>query len=90
MLAAGLLFLAAGAAQCGAVELKVSREALERTLKQQLFNGPDGRYYLKGNAKAPCSIYAEDPQLRFVEDRIVVRVKPMHAWANPCAAPAWG
>ena len=30
------------------VELTVSRDALERTLKQQLFNGPDGRYYLKG------------------------------------------
>ena len=27
-----------------AVELKISRDALERTLKQQLFSGPDGRY----------------------------------------------
>jgi hypothetical protein len=58
-----------------AVELKVSREALERTLKLQLFNTPDGRYYLKGNAQTACSIYAEDPKLRFVDDRIVVRVK---------------
>jgi hypothetical protein len=70
-----LLFLAGAAAQCGAVELKVSRDALERTLKQQLFSGPGGRYYLKGNAQSACSIYAENPQLRFAGDRIVVQVK---------------
>jgi len=75
ILAAGLLFLAGGLARCGAVELKVSRDALERTLKQQLFSSPDGRYYLKGNAKSACSIYAENPQLRFAGDRIVVQVK---------------
>lgn len=57
------------------VELKVSREALQRTLKEQLFNGPEGRYYLKGSTATPCSIYAEDPQLTFLSDRIVVRVK---------------
>ncbi len=72
----GLSFLALGpAASCGAVELKVSREALQRTLKEQLFSGPGGRYYLKGSAQTPCSIYAEDPQLSFVQDRILVRVK---------------
>ena len=75
LLVAGLLFLSAGLAQCDAVELKISRDAIERTLKQQLFNSPDGRYYLKGNAKSACSIYAEDPQLSFAEDRIVVKVK---------------
>jgi hypothetical protein len=58
-----------------AVELKVSREALQRTLKDQLFNGPNGRYYLKGSAQTPCHIYAEDPQLTFTQDRILVRVK---------------
>src|SRR5579862_5341687 len=58
-----------------AVELKVSRDALERTLKEQLFNGPGGRYYLKGSPQSPCAIYAEDPQLTFVQDRIRVRVK---------------
>jgi hypothetical protein len=58
-----------------AVELKVSREAIERTLKEQLFNGPLGRYYLKGSLDAPCSIYAEDPKLAFDRDRIMVRVK---------------
>jgi hypothetical protein len=58
-----------------AVELKVSREALHRTLKDQLFNGPNGCYYLKGSAQTPCHIYAEDPQLTFTQDRILVRVK---------------
>jgi hypothetical protein len=58
-----------------AVELKVSREALERTLKQQLFNGPSGRYYLKGNAQSPCFIYADEPKLSFVQDRVVVSMK---------------
>ncbi|HEY1804500.1 MAG TPA: hypothetical protein VGG45_08450 [Terracidiphilus sp.] len=57
------------------VELTISRDALERTLKQDLFSGPDGRYYLKGNAKSPCFISTEDPQLRFEQDRIVVRMK---------------
>jgi hypothetical protein len=67
--------LSAAAAQAGAVELKVSRDALERTLRQQLFSGPDGRYYLKGNAQSACYVYAEDPKLKFVEDRIVVQLK---------------
>ena len=58
-----------------AVELKVSRVALDRTLRQQLFSGPDGRYYLKGDAKAACSVYAYEPELTFVQDRIVVKVK---------------
>jgi hypothetical protein len=43
---AGCLVLAScGLAHSGAVELKVSREALERTLVQQLFGGPNGGYY---------------------------------------------
>jgi hypothetical protein len=74
-LAGVLLLLASGLAPSSAVELKVSREALERTLKQQLFSGPNGRYYLKGNAQTPCSIYAEDAHMSFVQDRIVVRLK---------------
>jgi hypothetical protein len=72
---AAVLMLALAAAQAGAVELKVSRDALERTLRQQLFSGPDGRYYLKGNAQSACYVYAEDPKLKFVEDRIVVQLK---------------
>jgi hypothetical protein len=69
------LLLTGALAQAGAVELKVSRDALERTLKLQLFSSPDGRYYLKGNAQSACFVYAENPKLTFVEDRIVVRVK---------------
>lgn len=74
-LSAGLAVLACGAISSPAVELKVSREALERTLRGQLFNGPSGRYYLKGSPGTPCSIYAEDPRVSFVQDRILVRVK---------------
>ncbi len=58
-----------------AVELKISRAALERTLKQQLFSGIQGRDYLKGDAKSACSVYAESPEVSFSGDRIVVKVK---------------
>jgi hypothetical protein len=61
-----------------AVELKVSRAALERTLQQQLFAGPLGRYYLKGNAKSSCAAYAEKPELSFTGDRVLVKMK-IHA-----------
>lgn len=57
------------------VELTVTRQALERTLKEQLFGGPDGRYYLKGSSQTGCFISTEDPHLTFEQDRIVVRVK---------------
>jgi hypothetical protein len=74
-IAAGLLALGAGFGQCHAIEMKISRQALERTLQQQLFGGPDGRYYVKGNPQSACFTYAENPQLTFVQDRIVVKVK---------------
>jgi len=77
-LMAGLALLAGpltGITPCRGVELTVSRQALERTLKQQLFSGPDGRYYLKGNAHSACFISTEDPHLSFEQGRIVVRVK---------------
>ena len=70
----GVLLLA-GAVFCPAVELTVSRQALERTLRQQLFSGPDGRYYLKGNSHSACFISVEDPHLSFQQDRIVVHMK---------------
>lgn len=73
--ACGVMLLAAGALQCRAVELRVSREALERTLKQQLFNGPEGRFYLKGSTRSACSVYADDATVTFAQDRIVVKVK---------------
>lgn len=73
--ACGLMLLAGSALHCSAVELRVSREALERTLKEQLFSGPDGRFYLKGTVKTACSVYADDASVAFVQDRIVVKVK---------------
>ena len=73
--AAGLLLAFASGVRSYAVEMKVSRQALERTLQKQLFGGPDGRYYLKGNAQSACFTYAEEPKLSFVQDRIVVKVK---------------
>ena len=72
-LAGGLTL--ASPAPARAVEMRVSRDAIERTLKEQLFGGPDGRYYLKGSPQTPCYTYVEDPKLAFVQDRIVVRVK---------------
>ena len=42
LVVAGLVLLC-GADRCGGVELTVSRQALERTLKRQLFGGADGR-----------------------------------------------
>jgi len=68
------LVLLCESSTCTAVELTISRQALERTLKQQLFSGPDGRYYLKGDARTGCAISTEDPHLSFEQDRIVVRV----------------
>ena len=74
-LAFGLLLLALGTVPCRAVELKVSRDALQHNLKQQLFSGPDGRYFLKGNARSACAVFADDAQLTFAADRILVRIK---------------
>jgi hypothetical protein len=65
-------------AASSAVEMRISRDALERTLQQQLFAGPNGRYYLKGSLQSPCFTYVEDPKLAFAQDRIVVRIK-VHA-----------
>jgi hypothetical protein len=67
-----LLFSAAHSAS--AIEVQVSAQALERTLRTQLFNGPQGRYYIRGDATSACYVYAESPHVTFVQDRIVVRV----------------
>ncbi len=75
MLAGSLLLLVAGTMSSSAVELRVSREALERTLRQQLFSGPGGRFYLKGSERTACAVYADDAKVSFVQDRIVVKVK---------------
>ena len=75
VLASGLMLLVFGTVPGKAVELRVSREALERTLRQQLFSGVEGRFYLKGTARSACSVYADDAKVSFVQDRIVVKVK---------------
>jgi hypothetical protein len=70
--AAGMLL---GGPSASATEVRVSAKSLERTLKAQLFNGPEGRYYLRGNPTSPCFVYAEDPHVSFVAERVVVHVK---------------
>lgn len=57
-----------------AIEVKVSAQALERTLRAQLFNGPEGRYYMRGDATSACYVYAEAPHVSFKDDRVVVHV----------------
>lgn len=57
-----------------ALEVKVSADALERTLKAQLFSGPDGRYYMRGDAHSACYVYADSPHVVFKDDRVVVHV----------------
>lgn len=72
LLAVALLFSGIGSAS--AIEVRVSANALERTLRTQLFNGPEGRYYLRGSANSSCFVYADSPHVTFSADRIVVHV----------------
>ena len=74
-LVVNLALLACGDGYGRAVELRVGRQALERTLQQQLFASPQGRYYLRGNAQSACSVYDDDPHLAFEANRIVVKLK---------------
>src|SRR5438105_4764206 len=64
----------AGARPAVAIEVKISAKALERTLRAQLFNGPEGRYYMRGDPNSACYVYAESPQVSFKDDRIIVHV----------------
>ena len=57
-----------------ATEVGISAQALERTLRTQLFNTPDGRYYLRGDAHSACFVYAEKPHVTFQNDRVVVSI----------------
>ncbi len=57
-----------------AIELKVSAAALERTLKEQLFNAPDARYYLRGDRNSACYVYIDQATVSFQDDRVVVHV----------------
>lgn len=90
LFAVGLLLPAVAAAPCRAVELKVSREALQRTLRQQLFSGPDGHYFLRGSPRSACSVYADDAELSFAQDRIIVRVKTHARLGQPVAGACVG
>lgn len=69
-----LVFLAALSTSARATEVGISAQALERTLRTQLFNASDGRYYLRGDHNSACFVYAEDPRVTFVEDRVVVHI----------------
>ena len=68
------MLMAVGAQKARAIEVKVSAAALERTLRTQLFTGPQVRYYMQGSASTPCFVYAEAPHVSFKDDRIVVHV----------------
>jgi len=69
-----VMLLDSGGTMASAVEVKVSAQALERTLRAQLFSGPDGRYYMRGDATSACYVYAESPHVSFKDDRVVVHV----------------
>jgi hypothetical protein len=73
LLAGFTLLLVPSAAH--AIEIKVSAQALERTLNQQLFNGPDGKYYFRGKADSGCYAYAQEPKVSFKDERILIHVK---------------
>ena len=62
-------------ASARAIEIRISAQALERTLAQQLFTGPDGKYYIKGADGQPCYVYAQDPKVSFKDDRVVIHLK---------------
>lgn len=72
-LAALALLLAAPVAH--AITIKISAAALERTLNQQLFTGDGHRFYIKGDPKSTCYVYAAEPKVSFASDRIVVHIK---------------
>ena len=73
-LALAVALLLSAARSASAIEARVSAQALERTLQTQLFNGPQGRYYLRGDAVSACYVYAESPRVTFMQNRIVVHV----------------
>ena len=58
-----------------AMDIRISAQALERTLARQLFTAPGGRYYLRGTAETPCNVYAENPKVRFEADRVTIHVR---------------
>lgn len=73
-IAAILILLLAATRLAHAVGLKVSTDALERTLNKQLFTA-DGRYYIKGKPNDACFVYAEQPRISFHDDRVWVHIR---------------
>jgi hypothetical protein len=69
-----LLAIASCSLPARAIDLHISNKALERTLLAQLFTGAGNRYYMRGDAKSPCYVYAENPKVNFKDDRIVVHI----------------
>jgi hypothetical protein len=74
LLLCAALLAALAPAPANAIELKISAQSLERTLNKQLFNSPDGRYYIRGKDGSPCYVYAQDPKVTFKDDRVLVHV----------------
>jgi hypothetical protein len=74
LLLALVFFSVAGLPLAHAIEVKVSAKALERTLKAQLFDAGDGRYYMRGDPASACYVYADSPKISFKDDRIVVHL----------------
>ncbi len=66
--------LLAVAGHSHADELRFSADALERTLKAQLFSAENGRYYLRGNGQTACYISADSPHVYFKDDRVIVHL----------------
>ena len=69
----GLIAVGCGRA-ARAIEVKISEQALERTLQTQLFTGAGGRYYIRGSTTSACFVYAEAPHVSFKDDRVFVHV----------------
>lgn len=76
-----LLFLAVLVAvpSAQAIQLKITADALERTLRKQLLTDEYARYYVKGDAKSACKVYVENPHIFFSQDRVYI---DLHTYAQ--------
>jgi hypothetical protein len=83
-----MLFLVARPAQ--SVELKISAKALEHTLQTQLFAMDTGRYYLRGDVRSACRVYAEKPSVTFSADRVVVHLHTSARLGTPVRGACLG
>lgn len=90
----GLVFVLFACVVCPtaarAIEVKISAQALERTLKAQLFNGPQGRYYMRGSSNSACYVYAEQPAVTFKDDRVWVHVRTHARLGTGMKGACWG